>query len=229
MLIIGDARIPAQAIDNLSAYGKFIPFHTENLVYEAISGHPDLFFCKIDDRWVMAPNTPENYKKQLIKKEIPFCEGENSVGEIYPQTAFYNAVVTEKYLIHNRKVTDPIIKQKAIGKTAIHVNQAYTRCSLLPLSQDRFITSDEGIYQTLLKTGVEIYYFSPKGILLPGFRNGFLGGCCGIFENRIFIIGQLSFYPEGEKLRRVLQHCNYEIIELYTGPLFDGGSLLFLP
>ena len=229
MLIIGDARIPPQAIDYLSAYGKFIPFHAENLVYDAISGHPDLFFCKIDDRWVMAPNTPENYKKQLIKKEISFCEGENSVGEIYPQTACYNAVITEKYLIHNRKVTDPVIKQKAIGKTAIHVNQAYTRCSLLPLSQDRFITSDEGIYQTLLKAGVEIYYFSPKGILLPGFRNGFLGGCCGIVDNRVFIIGQLSFYPEGEKLRSVLQHCNYEIIELYDGPLFDGGSLLFLP
>jgi len=229
MLIFGNAGIPVAANKKLSQWGEFVPFQTHNIVYDAVSGHPDMFFCPVDGEWVVAPDVPWKYKKQLIKKEISFCEGENSVGEIYPQTAFYNAVVSEKYLIHNRKVTDPVIKQKAIGKTAIHVNQAYTRCSLLPLSQDRFVTSDEGIYQTLLKTGVEIYYFSPKGILLPGFRNGFLGGCCGIFENRVFIIGQLSFYPEGGKLRSVLQHCNYEIIELYDGPLFDGGSLLFLP
>ena len=229
MLILGDAKISAAATEKLSQWGEFVPFQTHNIVYDAVSGHPDVFFCRVDGDWVVAPNVPWKYKKRLIQKEISFCEGENSVGEIYPQTAFYNAVVTEKYLIHNLKVTDPVIKQKAVGKIAIHVNQAYTRCSLLPLSRDRFITSDEGIYKTLLKTGIEIYYFSPKGILLPGFRNGFLGGCCGVFENRIFIIGQLSFYPEGEKLRSVLQHCNYEIIELYAGPLFDGGGIFFIP
>lgn len=229
MLIIGDARIPTQAVDYLSAYGKFIPFQSENLVYEAISGHPDIFFCKIDDRWVMAPNTPENQKKQLLKKGLNVLTGEKEVGMAYPLSATYNAVVTDRYLIHHLKHTDPAIVELSANKTKIHVNQAYTRCSLLPLSRDRFITSDKGIYKTLIRSQIETFYFSPDNILLPGFNHGFFGGCCGIYKNRIFIIGQLKHHADGEKLRDYLEKLNYEIIELYDGPLFDGGSLLFLP
>ena len=228
MLILGDAGIPVAAIEKLSLWGRFVPFQTQNIVYDAVSGHPDLFFCPVDKQWIMAPNIPDKYKTLWIQKDIPSLEGENNVGKTYPKTAFYNAVITEKYLIHNQKITDPVIKQQASGRTIIHVNQAYTRCSLLPLSHDRFITSDEGIYKTLLKSGIEVQYFSPQGILLPGFSHGFLGGCCGIFENRVFITGQLNFYREGEKLRRLLLKWNYEIIELYAGPLLDGGGLFFI-
>ena len=228
MLILGDARIPVAAIEKLSLWGSFVPFKTHNIVYDAVSGHPDLFFCQVGEQWIVAPNTPGKYKNMLVQKEVSFREGENSVGKAYPKTACYNAVATEKYIIHNQKVTDVAIKQQTAGKTGIHVNQAYTRCSLLPFSRERFITSDEGIYKTLLKAGMEIYYFSPEGILLPGFRNGFLGGCCGVFETRIFITGKLSFYPEGEKMRNLLQSWNYEIIELYDGPLFDGGGIFFI-
>ncbi len=229
MLIIGDERIPAPAIDKLSHFGTFIPFKTNGLVYEAVSGHPDLFFCQVDDLWVVAPNTPEKYKKLFEKEKIKVQTGKNAVGKTYPQTARYNAVLTDQYLIHHQKHTDDNIKHLIAGKTVIHVKQAYTRCNLLPLSQEKFITSDEGIYKTLLKSGLETYYFSPRGILLPGFRNGFLGGCCGVFENRVFITGQLNFYAEGNKLRKLLQKLNYEIVELYAGPLFDGGSLFFVP
>ncbi len=229
MLIIGDARMPARAIDKLSLFGKFIPFKTNHLVYEAVSGHPDLFFCPVNDQWVVAPNTPEKYKKLFVKENIKVQTGENIVGKTYPQTARYNAVLTDQYLIHHQKYTDTSIKLHTAGKTVIHVKQAYTRCNLLPLSLEKFITSDEGIYKTLLKSGLEVHYFSPRGILLPGFSNGFLGGCCGIYENRVFIIGQLKFYAEGGKLRKLLQKLNYEIVELYAGPLFDGGSLFFVP
>jgi hypothetical protein len=229
MLIVGDANIPNPAIDQLSNFGQFVPFKTNGLVYDAVSGHPDLFFCEIDDQWVMAPNLPEPYHRIFANEKIKMQSGAQAVGNTYPDTARYNAVATKNHVIHNLKATDKVIENLASEKLSIHVNQAYTRCNLLPLSNDRFVTSDEGIYKTLSKARIEIYYFSPEGILLPGFRNGFLGGCCGIIGNQIFIIGQLRYYPEGEKLRMLLQNLNYEIIELYDGPLFDGGSLFFIP
>jgi hypothetical protein len=42
----------------------------------------------------------------------------------------------------------------------------------------------------------------------------------------VFFIGNLSHFPEGEKVRQFLS--SYEIIELYDGPLVDGGSLIFI-
>jgi len=229
MFILGDARIPDVAKENLARLGTFVPFLTTGVTYESISGHPDIFFCHGDEALVVAPNTPEKYLKILKLQNISFVKGSLPLGKTYPETARYNAVVTDDVLIHNQKYTDPVVKMLAVEKQQIHVGQAYTRCSLLPLSLKRFITSDEGIYKTLLQQDIDVHYFSPQGILLPGFQHGLLGGCCGVFENRIFIIGQLAAYPEGKRLSSLLTGWGYEIVELYEGPLFDGGSLLFFP
>lgn len=148
------------------------------------------------------------------------------VGKKYPHTAHYNAVVTDTFLIHNPKYTEPTILSECSSLELIEVKQAYTRCNVLALPNDRFITSDKGIEKALQRKGLEVLYTDPKGILLPGFKNGFFGGACGIYNQQVFFIGKLDHFPEGENVRDFLE--GYEIIELYDGPLFDGGSILFL-
>ncbi len=228
MLIIGDARLPAEVIKNLSAFGTFVPFTTRGITYGAVSGHPDLFFCRHRQQLFVAPNVPDHYLAHLRKYNISFVKGKLPVGKSYPQTARYNAVVTDKFLIHNTKYTDELLKEVCIKNEFISVNQGYTRCNLLALHDDLFITSDKGIFSQLQKRDLDVHYFLPEGILLPGFEHGFLGGCLGIVGNRIFVTGSLSRYPEGEKLSALLASRNYEIFALYDGPLFDGGSLFFL-
>lgn len=226
MIILVDKRIPEPAFKALRKYGKIIPFETSGITYSAISGHPDIFFCQTNETLVVAPNTPNNIKAQLTKHGIHFLEGRNHIGKAYPFTAQYNAVITEKYLIHNPKYTDPVILSNCGQLEAIEVNQAYARCNLVALNGDGFITSDTGIEKTLQKKGLEVLYIDPKGILLPGFEHGFFGGTCGIFQDKVFFTGSLDHFPEGKKARQFLS--GYEIIELYDGPLFDGGSILFI-
>ncbi len=227
MLIIGDARLPAKAIENLSAFGTFVPFATRDITYEAVSGHPDLFFCQQEQQVIVAPNTPKQYLTTLQNHNISFIQGRLYVGKKYPQTSRYNAVVTDNILVHNTIYTDTSLKEIFSKKEFIPVNQGYTRCNLLVLNNSLFITSDNGIYNQLQKRHLDVHYFSPEGILLPGFEHGFLGGCLGIFENRIFVTGSLSRFPEGKKLSILLESRHYEIVELYDGPLFDGGGLFF--
>ncbi len=227
MLIIGDARLPLEAIKNLSSFGTFVPFATRGITYEAVSGHPDLFFCQQQQQVVVAPNVPERYLKILQNNGLSFVKGKLPVGKLYPQTSRYNAVVTDNFLIHNAKHTDPSLKETFIKKEFIHVNQGYTRCNMLVLNNDLFITSDNGIFNQLQKRHLDVHYFSTGDILLPGFEHGFLGGCLGVFENHIFVTGSFSRFPEGEKLSTLLESRHYEIVELYDGPLFDGGSLFF--
>jgi hypothetical protein len=220
--IIVDKRIPERAKRRLESLGEVLYLETSAITYPAISGHPDIFFCKAGDDIVYATNAPAAIIHQLNSKTA----GHNDVGENYPDTAHYNAVVTENYLIHNSKYTDPVIKERCIELGIIHVSQAYTRCNLIALNQERFITSDRGIEKTLLRRGFEVLYVKSDGIFLPGFEHGFIGGTSGIYEDKIFFIGSLDHFAKGSKIRDFL--TGYQIIELYDGPLYDGGSLIFL-
>ncbi|MBC8320597.1 MAG: hypothetical protein H8E34_07735 [Bacteroidetes bacterium] len=228
IVIIANKNIPQAALKQIGNYGNVLSFETNGITYPAISSHPDVFFCKVDDTLIIAPNIPSKFRNQLIKIDISFIEGTKKVGYSYPETATYNAVVTEKFLIHNLKITDSSIKELCGDKTAIHVNQAYTRCNLLPLKNDGFITSDLVIHNTLSDVGLNVLYVNPKDIILPGFDNGFFGGACGVNNNKIFVIGSLRKFNDANNVVAYLKEAKYEIIELYDGSLFDGGSLIFL-
>jgi len=228
MYIITNNRIPHLAKRKLSEFGEVIFFETQDISYPAISLHPDIFMVQTGKGLVIAPNLPLEMKNILNKKNISFFEGENYVGKTYPQTATYNAVITEEFLIHNLNITDSFLQSQSENLEKIHVNQAYTRCNLLALKENNFITSDEGIEKVLRKRGVSVLYINPSEIILPGMKNGFFGGCCGIYGNAVYLIGNLDFIPEGKKVRKYISSLAYELIELYNGPLFDGGSLIFI-
>ncbi len=228
MLIIIDKKIPKEAKEKLSKYGEIIKFSTTGITYETISGHPDVFFCKTDKALIIAANLPEHFKNILKNNNISFIEGIKKVGQNYPATAHYNAAISEDYIIHNFDFTDENILKNTSPKQKIKINQAYSRCNILPLKKNNFITSDKGIQNTLSKNKIEHLFVSPEKIILPGFSNGFIGGCCGVFENKIFLMGSLKYFPDGERFKQFVKNLKYEIIELYDGPLFDGGSILFI-
>ncbi len=228
MLIITDKRIPPQAKEKLSDYGEIINFSTEGITYESISGHPDIFFCQVDNQLIVAPNLPEVYKNTLNKNTIPFIEGEMPIEKKYPGTSRYNIVATENYLIHNFRYTDSVITDIGDDLELIHSGQGYTRCNLLPLRDNYFITSDQGINRVLNGFKLTTFYVEPESIILPGMKHGFFGGACGIYEDKVFIIGNLSNLKNGKELEAYINKLDYQIIELYDGPLFDGGSIFFI-
>lgn len=228
MKFIVNNNIPADARNKLASLGEIITVSSSGITYPEISGHPDIFICQVGNTLVVAPNLPDSIKENLSYITTSIITGNNQVGNSYPNTAFYNAVVTDKFLIHNLEVTDNNIKELCRNKIHIHVKQAYTRCNLLPLKNDRFITSDKGIMLALQNYDMEVLYVSPNQIILPGFNNGFIGGACGIYNNKVFIIGKLSNYNYGNDIQSFLEKENYNIIELYDGRLFDGGSILVL-
>lgn len=145
MVILANKNLPKQALQQLSTFGEMILFQTEAITYPAISGHPDIFFCKIGEDLVMAPNVPDIIKIKLENLNIRFKDGYETIGQEYPTTARYNCVVTNDLLIGNSEFIDKKIWEQTAGTEFINVNQSYTRCNLLPLVDNRFITSDKGI------------------------------------------------------------------------------------
>ena len=228
MLTIHDARLPEPIIQTLRLSGRCIVFFTTNITYQAIAGHPDIFFCQTGNSLIVAPNTPVEYLKILKKNAIPIIKGNTAVGETLAQATAYNAVITDKYIIHNRKYTDAAILAHQKNKEFIHVEQAFCRCSLLSLKNDHFLTSDAGIAKTLTKHGLFCLCVSSFDIILPPYMHGCIGGCMGIYDNKVFITGSLTHHRDGNLIKNLLTSLSYEIIELYDGKLYDGGGLFFL-
>jgi len=228
MLIIIDARIPDEAIGNLRIVGEVFLLKSDKIVYDSIQGHPDVFMMQLEDLVIVAPNAPKDLFKTLQEHRIPFLKGKTKLNDTFPQTVYYNAVSTSDYIIHKKNYTDSCIIRQTDKKQFIEINQAYTRCNLIPLSNSCYITSDKSIEKTLLNQNLEVHYFTPETILLPGQKNGFIGGTMGLWQNKMFVIGKLNHYQEGEKLTELLNRKKIKIIELYNGPLIDGGGIFFL-
>ena len=53
MKLIIDSRMRKQEKECLSKFGELIEIPYQNTVYEEISSHPDIFFCKIDNKLLL--------------------------------------------------------------------------------------------------------------------------------------------------------------------------------
>ena len=141
--IIADGRMPEEAKKNLKKLGDVLFLNPTETTYKSISAHPDIFFFQTEDGLIYASNAPKRIVKELKKRTIKLTEGKKEVGKKYPETVPYNAVGIGDTLIHNLKHTDVTIL--SLYKNHINVNQGYTRCNLVALNENCFITSDEAI------------------------------------------------------------------------------------
>ena len=222
-----DSRAPQKAIENLRNYCDVFRLHSENITYDAIACHPDVFLFQGIDSLIVAPNIPQDCIDLLQSKNYNFIFGETAIGSDLVNSTPYNCIETEKNLFHKNGFTDSQIL-KSVLKPLIALPQAYTRCSLFALNNNTFITSDKGIEKTLLQNGFTCYYCNPQGIVLPPYSHGFIGGCMGMWEKRLFVIGSLNYIKDGDKMRDFIVAQNVELLELYDGPLYDGGGIFFL-
>jgi len=227
MLILCDRRMPAEARLTLSGFGQVIEFATETITYDAISGHPDIFFCPTPAGLIVAPNLPDTYFHILNQHSISYIKGSLPVGRKYPATAHYNSLVGNKFIIHNPGIGDPVIRKLNPEPVIIAVKQGYVRCSLVALPNDSFITSDRGIEESLKKQKTEVLYVDPSAIRLDGFAHGFFGGLCGLFENKLFVCGSLNFFKEKDQIESFAARAGMQVVELYKGPPVDVGTIVF--
>ncbi len=229
MKIIHDARLPKLAIEALANYGKLIPFYSEGVTDEALAGHPVIFCTPINNTLVVAPNAPVSFIEQLQYHNISFTLGISRVGVSKKDTAAYNIANGESAVIHNFSYTDPIVLKLLGDCTQIHTRQGLARCATLPLRNNHFITSDPGVAKKLKTTQISHLWVDATPILLPSIAYGCIGGCMGVYEDTVFIIGSLLYHPQGALIREYISQIHYKIVELYDGPLFDGGSIILIP
>lgn len=228
MKIIASEYMPDSAKLALKNLGEVLFIEKQVFLYDSIASHPDIFFFQTENHLVTAQNIPKKWENWLIENSIEFSKGKAIVQGKYPNTAHYNAVATAELFIHNLKVSDPTIAELTIELIQIHVNQAYTRCNLIVLDNDHFITSDRGIEKKLRTLQKHVLFIQPDQILLESQKYGFIGGCCGLIDDKLFMCGSLNYLKESKRLIEFAASLSIKIVELYDGPLVDVGSIIFI-
>lgn len=224
MLIIIDKKIPIQAKENLKKYGELLELQTEGIVYPSISGHPDIFLFQYENKLVVSPQFPNEIREILNENGIYFHHGKSDLEYKYPKTAFYNVAAADGVFIGNSSTTDAKILELSKGKIWIESPQAYSRCNNIILDNQHILTSEITVHNC----HIDSLFIEPKQIVLEGFSNGFFGGCASLYDKKLFLIGSLSFHPQGDEIKKYCAKLNIEIVELYDGPFFDGGGIFFI-
>ncbi len=226
-VFIASSSLPDDAKAKLSALGEVLWLAPMEGVYPSIATHPDIFFCQAErDMVVFAPNITSTWVSFLHRRGVKTVKGATLVGAKHPSTTHYDACVSAKYLIHNLQQTDPRIMELCRDKIQLDVSQAYTRCNLLALDGDAFITSDKGILEKLRSCGLDVLYVDPHQIRLEGHDYGFFPGCCGVMGRALLVCGSTNGLSEKSDLDAFLNRHGFSLMELCGGTPTDVGSIL---
>ena len=149
--LIIDSRIRDIEYEFLSKYFDVIKLPLSNDVYEEISGHSDIFYAKINDKIICAPNSPIIYENFKI--------GYKKVGNTYPDDVLYNVC----------QIGDKVIGSKYADKSIkpqILVKQGYVKCSIAVTGNCSCITTDKKIAKVLQANNIDASYIEENNIKL---------------------------------------------------------------
>ena len=177
MLAIIDHRAPKAATGNLRKYvDEVFQFESSGITTNSISGHPDIFIYQDEFNLVVAPNSLLSLLEFLDTHKVKFNFGNKKVGTNFENSVPYNCLSTKHYFFHKAGNTDPAIIKLNHDKEFINLPQAYTRCSLTHLGNNKYVTSDRGIEKKFLEKDLDCFYFPPEQISIMDHKHGFFGG-----------------------------------------------------
>ena len=229
--LIIDSRIRKEEYDYLSKYFNVIKLELSEDVYEEISGHSDIFFCKINNKVISSPNA--KYESE------EFLKGNLEVKNKYPDDVMYNVCQIGNKLIVNKYVDKKIIefwKTQNEEDNIITVNQGYTKCSISVTGDNSCITSDVGIYKKLIEENINVSLIEDNKIFLLDKKsnlskmNGFIGGATFVFNSKFVLFGDFRKLKQSnqEIIKENLKSNNLELIDFKNLEIIDyGGAIIY--
>lgn len=139
------------------------------------------------------------------------------------------ALVLDGLLMHRLDITDKGILQYCRERhfREIYVRQGYTRCSCVPVDGQSLITSDPGILTALSRVPeIDVLKVRPGHVSLPGYTQGFLGGCAGRVGDEVLFNGDLSRHPDYLEIRKFIESRGLKVRFFAGYGLTDIGSIL---
>nr|WP_312577501.1 hypothetical protein [Sedimentibacter sp.] len=229
------AVIDYRASDEIIYYLKKIniePIKTVkcNDLQEPIDGHPDMVMHPIDEKtFIVAPNVFDYYSNVFNNIGIKVIKGGKTLCRNYPEDIAYNVARIGRYAVHNTHHTDQVLKYylEEANIKFIHVNQGYTKCSLTAVGENRAVTSDFSICEITKSYNIDCMYINPELVYLKGYDYGFIGGCTGLINDKIFLsTGKINDKNIINAFKKFIQSSGYLYEEASSQQIMDLGSII---
>lgn len=231
-LAIVDGRISIGAEKKLNSLGiKLLKMKPHQGLYDAVCSHPDMLLHHIGAGTVVfAPGTDSVLINKLKAYGFKLLKGERELSPSYPLDIAYNVARVGNRYFHNLKYTDPVIAEQLgrMGIKAVHIEQGYAKCSILPVDESSIITSDSGIAKAAEKEGLDVLLADFRGcIRLPGLNYGFIGGTGGKISGTVCAInGKINELSCIDAVSTFLARKRVHLMGLSDEPVTDIGSIL---
>lgn len=235
--LILDYRTSEKELSKLLSFGfNLIPTDKVFSLYEAVDGHPDLQFFRIEKKIIAQKDLNQNKMELLSKFGASIILGNSSLSLPYPRNIPYNALLSPDLFMHKLDATDEIIlseiqelkKSKEIS--LVNVRQGYSRCSCAYVGNNSYITEDIVMADKLLALGKQVFYRKHSNVYLEGFDFGFIGGAISLItiqgEELVLISGSLDSYFYGKELKLFFRQRNIRYECLGDRQLMDRGTII---
>ncbi len=256
-IIVVDKKIDKVYLEYINRMGyRYILNKGIDSLYEEISSHTDICFCKIGDT-VIAEKTIYNNLEENIKKKYNIVEGSTILQSTYPYDIAYNVFTTSNIAIHNFKYTDSHVLDllQKNGYTKININQGYTNCSISYIDEETIVTSDKIIADKLVKLHFEVLYIPNECIDIKLINkkdkyieernkedknkkdnknyeyskmSGFIGGATTRIDDKYIVFGDIRNIGKeyADKLVNMLKKRNIELIDFKGQDIVDYGGVI---
>lgn len=230
-LAIADGRISNNVEKAFEDNGiKIIKTKAHPSLYDSVAFHPDMFLHHIGGQIIVyAPGTSEDTVRELEEYGFQMVRGETELKYKYPANISYNAARVGKFVFHNTKYTDKVLKDffMKLDLEIVHINQGYAKCAISIVDENSIITMDRGIANIADKKGLDVLVIEEKNIQLPGLDYGFIGGSSGLIDkDKWAVAGNFETLNCCREIFTSLNKKGKKIISLSDQTVVDIGSLI---
>lgn len=193
-----------------------------------VSSHADVNVCYIGNGDVFVACEQQHLAQELEKLGLNVISIKKEMNNDYPSDSLLNVAVFGNTAILNPKtVCDELLNAlKNRNFKIIEVNQGYSKCSILPVSDNAIITTDRVISDKCKQNEIDALLVTTDGICLNGHDCGFIGGCGGLIsKDKMLFFGDIDKHPDSDKICEFLNNYNIKVIKT-SGDLTDYGSFI---
>ena len=190
--------------------------------------HTDVLYKKLESDAIIV-SACQNGNFQLLERLGYKITVNDKLKPGYKTECYLNYIFNNKYLIYNPKTAAKPPEEFLENINEITVKQGYTGCSTITVTEQAYITDDEGIYRTLKANNLDCLLIPKGDILLKGYDYGFIGGASvKLNEKEILFFGDFTDKNIKLSVQKFLNKYNVTALFIKNKKLTDIGSAIIL-
>lgn len=206
-------------------------FFSDNNKYldSRVSAHCDMNVHHLGAEKILLDTSQEKLAETLSKIKMRLSFSTQPVRSPYSTECIFNCFEIGDYLFCKLGNTDEKIIKYAISrnKKIVNVKQGYCKCSTLILTNNSFITDDDGIYLKGKENSLDCLKINKGDILLNGYKYGFIGGASAMIDkNTVLFFGDVTKHSSFNQIDTFLKGRNIKYIYTNEFMLTDIGGII---